>query len=621
MNMDENKGSNLDDVVTDPTTEVTLPQHKVTLPPIDPLFRVEVLNKSPNPNTLIYQALHQDYSEGFVYDDVTPDENRCGEIAINRLLNGGRGHYGCYSADTEVLTIEGWKFWPDVTTEDKLLAVDYQNGKCNFEYPKRLQSVDFCESDTMYELKSQFLNFCVTNDHRMIVSHRTNQGGFSDWVVKTAAEVKGKPVRYLVNSCLDTESRYLPLDLPSAIDPSLAFKIAGFFFGDGMRTSNENPECLRFRLRRPRKIAYMKSWGIDIDEKKGDRYVVRNPSLSCWVHKHFSNENEKCIPKWLLTLPDWAVASFWDGLKNSDGTNITDKSWCYDSTAKDALDIIQATAHINGFNANITLNNPNIGVGHENHKPCWRLRISEHSTRRVETCHKNRSPGITEAQITYSGKVYCASVSTGALMVRREGKVFVCGNCLEHPQISFNVGWFPHSCMQQMRTHRTGISFDVQSFRYSGERIYDLAVLASNINFGNENQVTEFLPEIEEIFYIRPVGYYTDRQGKKYETSYDQREEDLLFCLHAARRYRDRINQGYSEEHARSTIPFDVRQHFVMSCNLRTVLHLLDLRAKENAQLECRQLCDLIIPHLREWVPEITEWYIKNRLGKARLSP
>ncbi len=35
---------------------------------------------------------------------------------------------------------------------------------------------------------------------------------------------------------------------------------------------------------------------------------------------------------------------------------------------------------------------------------------------------------------------------------------------LEHPQIILNCGWFPHSTMQQIRTHRVGISFDVQSF-------------------------------------------------------------------------------------------------------------------------------------------------------------
>ncbi|MFM7548291.1 MAG: FAD-dependent thymidylate synthase, partial [Cyanobacteriota bacterium] len=33
---------------------------------------------------------------------------------------------------------------------------------------------------------------------------------------------------------------------------------------------------------------------------------------------------------------------------------------------------------------------------------------------------------------------------------------------LEHAQIVLNVGWFPHSVMQQARTHRVGVSFDVQ---------------------------------------------------------------------------------------------------------------------------------------------------------------
>ncbi len=36
---------------------------------------------------------------------------------------------------------------------------------------------------------------------------------------------------------------------------------------------------------------------------------------------------------------------------------------------------------------------------------------------------------------------------------------------LEHPVIQTASGYFPHSVMQQLRTHRMGISFDVQSFR------------------------------------------------------------------------------------------------------------------------------------------------------------
>jgi len=42
---------------------------------------------------------------------------------------------------------------------------------------------------------------------------------------------------------------------------------------------------------------------------------------------------------------------------------------------------------------------------------------------------------------------------------------------MEHAQIVLNVGWFPHSVMQQARTHRVGVSFDVQSMRYTGDRI------------------------------------------------------------------------------------------------------------------------------------------------------
>ena len=177
---------------------------------------------------------------------------------------------------------------------------------------------------------------------------------------------------------------------------------------------------------------------------------------------------------------------------------------------------------------------------------------------------------------------------------------------LEHPQIVLNCGWFPHSTMQQIRTHRVGVSFDVQSFRYTGNKIVEVAHGAKSV---------------EEVFYMRPVGFYSDRNGKKYEYTEATRYEDLKWCLEGAKIYSRRIAQGFSEEHARSLIPFDVRQHWVMSANVRSLMHLMDLRAKDDAQLECQQLCALIFPHFEAWVPSVAAWYQKNRWGKARLSP
>jgi thymidylate synthase (FAD) len=177
---------------------------------------------------------------------------------------------------------------------------------------------------------------------------------------------------------------------------------------------------------------------------------------------------------------------------------------------------------------------------------------------------------------------------------------------LEHPQITFNVGYFPHSMMQQVRTHRVGVSFDVQSFRYTGSRIINVA---------------ECKQHVEEVFYLRPVGNYTNRQGKRYFYSEEQRSEDVAWCFEACKRYKQRIEEGLSEEHARGLIPFDARQHFVLSCNLRSLMHLLDLRWKKDAQLEAQKFCELLYEHFEQWSPAVAQWYVENRAKKAKLSP
>ena len=177
---------------------------------------------------------------------------------------------------------------------------------------------------------------------------------------------------------------------------------------------------------------------------------------------------------------------------------------------------------------------------------------------------------------------------------------------LEHAQIVLNVGWFPHSVMQQARTHRVGVSFDVQSMRYTGERIARAA----------DGEL-----DLEDVFYLRPVGDYSDRQGKKYTYSQALRSQDLQLCKQASERYRDLLRAGFAEEHARGILPFDYRQHFVVSFSLRAFLHFMDLRAKLDAQKEIRELCDLMWPHLQDWAPEFAAWYEKSRLHKARLAP
>jgi thymidylate synthase (FAD) len=177
---------------------------------------------------------------------------------------------------------------------------------------------------------------------------------------------------------------------------------------------------------------------------------------------------------------------------------------------------------------------------------------------------------------------------------------------LEAPAISFNVGWFPHTVIQQARTHRIGCSWDVQSGRYTSQRILD---------------VISGKRSVEEVFYLRQPGSYTNRQGARYTYTEDARHRDLARCLGAAAHYTNQIKDGLSEEHARELIPYAIRQHFVVSFNLRSLMHFLDMRAKRDAQLEITQLCDLVYPYFRTWAPAVAEWYSQNRFAKARLAP
>jgi len=177
---------------------------------------------------------------------------------------------------------------------------------------------------------------------------------------------------------------------------------------------------------------------------------------------------------------------------------------------------------------------------------------------------------------------------------------------LEHPQITFSVAGFVHSVMVQSRTHRIGTSWDVQSQRYTGKRVV---------------KVADGLLDAEDVFYVRPAGFYTNRQGKKYEWTQEHRERKLKRIVDECSEYADYYRSGKCEEHIRDYLPQAIRQNFVVSFNLRSILHFIDLRAKLDAQIEVQALCDAFEPHMEQWAPNVWNYYKEKRLHKARLSP
>lgn len=181
---------------------------------------------------------------------------------------------------------------------------------------------------------------------------------------------------------------------------------------------------------------------------------------------------------------------------------------------------------------------------------------------------------------------------------------------IEHAVISFLVQGFPHDVLVQLSRHRH-LSLSVQSQRYTGQRIIDLA------NSVNESCCNE----TEKLFYVRPIGEYIDRKGRKFLQTKDSRIEELMDCKKSVIKYSDKIAKNMPFEMARNTLPQSIRQDFVVTMNARSLLHFCDLRLPKDAQPEIRTLAFLIFEYYKQWMPEIAEWYEKNRLGKNKLSP
>lgn len=145
-----------------------------------------------------------------------------------------------------------------------------------------------------------------------------------------------------------------------------------------------------------------------------------------------------------------------------------------------------------------------------------------------------------------------------------------------------------------------------QSQRYTGKRV--LKVASGELN-------------PQEVFYVRPPGFYTNRKGKKYDWTQDDYEDEHKFIVEGCKRYAAKYEKGMCEEHIRDYLAQAIRQNFVVSFNLRSVLHLMDLRAKLDAQLEIQALCEQMAPLVQKWSPNVWGYYEEKRLHKARLSP
>jgi thymidylate synthase (FAD) len=555
-------------------------------------FTVEVISQTPNPQQTMYAAMHQDYAEGFVAHDRDqwPNEERCGDILVTSLLKGGRGHYGPLEHPQIVFNV-GWfphSTMQQIRTHRVGVSFDVQclAGDTEVTFVKAsgmLRKVTIAE---LYDL--------WTNGEKAIRERKVkgrNGEAPGPYRRDCKRRLKAMSLRVLNEETGQFETSHLRDVMCSGLQP-----VYRMTFEDGR-------------------------------------------TLDCTTnHRLLTTEGWQTMGEavGLETTPDGGVASITrhcsvlaNGIVAAGKGLYRDKSWLVHQielgrSAKGIADLAECS---------------------ETAVRDWANRLGLRLNRSSTQFQKGHSPWNHDPDAAYHDKQWLDE----SLAYEFDNLVSLCKGCHEyihhnHLEAEFAVGLQPITepknwqskpkpegrklrahALKVIRVEYLGLqmTYDLEvedpwhnfvanglvvhnSFRYTGQRILD---------------VVDSKRDVEEVFYLRPLGFYTDRQGKKYEYNPDARQQDLDWCLEASRRYKTRIDQGFAEEHARGLIPFDIRQHWVMSANVRSVMHLLDLRWKADAQLEAQKMCEAIWPHFAAWVPAIAAWYEENRLKKARLAP
>lgn len=358
-------------------------------------------------------------------DKITEDSAKS---FVDRMINAGH----CYTGDSEVLTIDGWKKWENYSGEE--VAVVNSDGTFKgFEPPQNIINKEY--TGKFYTYKT--LGLKVTDGHRMYgMFANSSEDRYKEFkgelfVCNTPYQDANKRQKTLGERWFKTQCvcSYNNIELKPY------YQLIGFWLGDGCRDNSDN--LLRFHIKKERKVKYLSDICLKLGYKfnySNSHFDISHEGIGKDFNSSFVLNNEKYINlNYTKELNE--IYSIIDGLINSDGS-IQKTSITFSSTSKYILDYIYSRGPLVGFNI---VKGTWKKLPTENHKQVERLFILRSNNNIVNDSRKPNSRVIITDETL---KVYCVTVSTGLILVRgANGVISICGNCavLEHGTVYLTI--------------------------------------------------------------------------------------------------------------------------------------------------------------------------------------
>lgn len=493
------------------------------------------------------------------------------------LLNG----HWCFDKETEILTEHGFKFVSEISENDKI--GNFYLGKDYVSFSKPIAINKQMYSGKLIGLNSRYIDFLVTPNHRLIYK-KPNKGKF---YIDNAEQVYkyNKHSSLFIKFADKCKSKHE--DIFSKYGDKF-YSLIGFFIGDG--STKTSCAGLEFHLRVKRKIQYLINLCKELNlplkiNLHQDEYLVHVKELKTIFSGLFYENKKKTMPSWFIKLDKAKKDFLLDGLMNSDGHTNFAGSRRYDTTSDILANKIQEVFCCGGYHTHLVKTDKVVG-GILVKEYLKKIYISNRKYCGIKT-------GVAGKwyEQDYNDFVYCVSVKSGFVVIRRNGKVSISGNSVfDTCNLTFEVKT-SRAVGRELLRH-SSIKPQEFSQRYSNVQAFEDIEFRQQAK-NNRQSSTDKVGSIIYNSYWGNEGFDSltclgFNGGSEFFDKSSQALNDIVSC------YEDLIKAGVSRETARMILPETAQTTLIFNGTIRSWITLLNVRLHNTAQKECRLVAESI---------------------------